>query len=62
MKNNQNKRQHYISRFIFKDFINSRTNVNYYSIKEGIIFKHKDKDVSSIETYNNLPFRRKIIL
>ena len=35
MKNNQNKRQHYIPRFIFKDYINSRGNVNYYSIKEG---------------------------
>lgn len=35
MKSNQNKRQHYIPRFIFKDFINSRGNVNYYSIKEG---------------------------
>lgn len=62
MKSNQNKRQHYIPRFIFKDFINSRGNVNYYIIKEWFIFKHKDKVVPSIDAYNNPPLVRKIIL
>lgn len=59
MKNNQNKRPHHIPRFIFKNFINSRGNVNYLSIKEVFIFKHKDIVALSIETYNNLSFSKK---